>query len=61
MTSPSKDPAAEIADLRERLTLAHASRDDLLAQCHDLLRLVEELHRRVRELEEHCARLASGR
>jgi 1,2-phenylacetyl-CoA epoxidase catalytic subunit len=58
---PSKDPAAEIADLRERLALANAARDDLLAQCQDMLRLVEELQGRLRELEEHCARVASGR
>ncbi|MBM3973455.1 MAG: hypothetical protein FJ301_05080 [Planctomycetes bacterium] len=61
MTSPSKDPAAEIAELRERLALAHASRDDLLAQCQDMLRLVEELQRRVRKLEERCRRVESDR
>lgn len=55
MTSPSKDPAAEIADLRDRLALAQAARDDLRDQCEGLLALVAELQRRVRDLEARAA------
>ena len=55
MSSPSKDPGAEIANLRARLALAQTARDDLLAQCHDLLRLIEELQRRIDALEARAA------
>lgn len=57
MSSPSKDPGAELADLRERLALAQNARDGLLAQCHDLLRLIEELQGRIDALQ---ARDAGG-
>ena len=55
MNPPSKDPAAENADLRARLALALAARDDLRGQCEGLMALIDELQQRVRDLEARAA------